>query len=410
MTHNVRTRVPFDSTSQLAEVVERVQSAPTLGPFDDRLVDFGAEFSRRLARRARGYSELQALAFWMRKAELVRMKRDFSRLAGLQTILMPRGTVVHFPPANVDTIFIYSWLISLLCGNRNIVRLSSRTTDQTEILIEIISDLAREQVYADVVAATAMVMYPHDSATTSELSASADLRVIWGGDTSVNSIRRAALAPNATDLTFPDKISLAAFDVETVQALDDEALAQLAGRFYNDAFWFDQLGCSSPRTLVWVGDPVTARLVERRFFDALYEVTLAKGLTVEIATAISKMTYGFSAAVTHPVTEVHSWGNQILLVQDAELAGLPDGFVGAGTFHTVTVGSLGSIAKIIGRRHQTLSHYGFTRTTLTTLVEVLAGSGLDRLVPVGDALTFNRYWDGNDLFQSFTRFVYVEES
>jgi hypothetical protein len=410
MSQNVRTRVPNDSTTQLDDVIQRVQSAPTFRPFDDRLVDFGAEFARRLAKRARGHSELQALAFWMRKAELMRMKQDFSRLGGPQSILMARGTVVHFPPANVDTIFIYSWLISLLCGNRNIVRLSSRATDQTEILIEIISDMARDPVYSDVVAATAMVMYPHDDLTTSELSACGDLRVIWGGDTSVKAIRRAPLAPHATDLTFPNKISLAAFEVEAFQGLDASALAQLAGRFYNDAFWFDQLGCSSPRTIVWVGDPDAARLVERRFFDALYEVTLAKGLTVEVSTAISKITYGFSAPVTHSVAAVSRWGNQILVVQDTELATLPDGFVGAGTFHTVTVSSLNSIANIIDRRHQTLSYFGFTRPRLTALVEALSGSGLDRFVPVGDALTFNRIWDGNDLFQSFTRFVYLQAS
>ncbi|MFC6804089.1 acyl-CoA reductase [Deinococcus caeni] len=39
---------------------------------------------------------------------------------------MPRGLVFHVPPANVDTIFIYSWLMSVLAGNRNVIRLSSR--------------------------------------------------------------------------------------------------------------------------------------------------------------------------------------------------------------------------------------------------------------------------------------------
>ena len=36
------------------------------------------------------------------------------------------------------------------------------------------------------------------------------------------------------------------------------------------------------------------------------------------------------------------------------------------------------------------------------------GPGLDRLVPFGQALTFNRYWDGYDLLQEFTRRVYLE--
>src|SRR5229473_1854189 len=38
----------------------------------------------------------------------------------------PRGLVFHVPPANVDTIFVYSWALSALAGNRNVVRISPR--------------------------------------------------------------------------------------------------------------------------------------------------------------------------------------------------------------------------------------------------------------------------------------------
>jgi len=30
------------------------------------------------------------------------------------------------------------------------------------------------------------------------------------------------------------------------------------------------------------------------------------------------------------------------------------------------------------------------------------------MVPFGQALTFNRYWDGHDLLQSFSRRVFIE--
>jgi len=404
----VQTRIPVHRVETVADVVARVSEAPAHAPFGERLIEFGAEFSRRLARKARGHSELQALAFWMRRAELVRMKSEFDGLAGDRTTLMPRGTVVHFPPANVDTIFIYSWLISLICGNRNIVRLSSRGTEQTELLISVILELAADPEFAEVVASTAMVTYPHNDAITEEISASADLRVIWGGDGSVRSIRRASLAPHATDLTFPDRVSLACLDAAAVDRLDAEQLDELASRFYNDAYWFDQLGCSSPRTIVWVGNAADAAAASARFFDALFAVTVRKGLKVEVGTAISKMTYGFSTPITHRVNSVHSRGNQILVVEDTELGQLPDGFVGAGTFHTARIDSLEELTRIVGRRYQTLSHFGFSRESLNALVAALAGRGVDRMVPIGDALTFNRFWDGYDLFLSFTRYVYVD--
>ena len=34
--------------------------------------------------------------------------------------------------------------------------------------------------------------------------------------------------------------------------------------------------------------------------------------------------------------------------------------------------------------------------------------GIDRIVPMGKALTFNRYWDGYDLLAEMIRHVYVE--
>ena len=33
---------------------------------------------------------------------------------------------------NVDTIFVYSWILSMLAGNQNIIRLSSKTKDVRE--------------------------------------------------------------------------------------------------------------------------------------------------------------------------------------------------------------------------------------------------------------------------------------
>lgn len=406
----VTVRVPRGSDRKLVDVIATVSESELFLPFDDVLVDFCAEFSRVLARRARGFSELQALAFWMRRAELMRMRKDFHELETERTVLMPRGLVVHIPPANVDTIFIYSWLLSLLCGNRNIVRLSNRATEQTDLMIDVINELAGDARFSGVVDSTAMIMYGHDDAITGELSESADLRVIWGGDGTVRNIRRSPLRPHATDLTFPDRVSFAALEVKAVEALSPDELGELVARFYNDAYWFDQMGCSSPRMIVWVGEPDSARRASEQFFQALYDVTLSKDLRVETSAALSKITYGFSAPITHDVGQVRSFGNQVLVIDNNDLEQMPGGFVGSGTFHSTVVRSLPDIIPMITRRYQTLSHYGFTTETLRDFARKLAGRGIDRFVPIGQALTFNRFWDGNDLYQALTRNVYIDNS
>jgi len=38
---------------------------------------------------------------------------------------------------------------------------------------------------------------------------------------------------------------------------------------------------------------------------------------------------------------------------------------------------------------------------------ILNGRALDRIVPIGQALQFGRFWDGNDLLQAFCRQVFI---
>ena len=63
---------------------------------------------------------------------------------------------------------------------------------------------------------------------------------------------------------------------------------------------------------------------------------------------------------------------------------------------------------MIKRKDQTLSHFGFDHEEVRALARALNGRGIDRIVPIGRALQFHRYWDGYDLLRSFTRTVYVE--
>src|SRR6185437_11844363 len=128
-----------DLNSTLAALTE---PAPPLAPFNDEVIALCADFSRRIFRdeQASRFPELHALAFWMRKAELVRLSEEFSRLKSSNAVLVPRGLVFHVPPANVDTIFIYSWLMSVLAGNRNVIRLSPRASEQTAIICRIFNE------------------------------------------------------------------------------------------------------------------------------------------------------------------------------------------------------------------------------------------------------------------------------
>src|SRR5215471_12058485 len=82
----------------------------SMRPFCSEALAFCSELSRALFadRDARRFPDIQALAFWIRKIHLAQLRDEFAALQTGGTVLVPRGLVFHIPPANVDTIFIYS--------------------------------------------------------------------------------------------------------------------------------------------------------------------------------------------------------------------------------------------------------------------------------------------------------------
>jgi hypothetical protein len=80
---------------------------------------------------------------------------------------------------------------------------------------------------------------------------------------------------------------------------------------------------------------------------------------------------------------------------------------GAGSFIEVQLASLDEIVPHVQKRDQTMAYFGFSTEQLHKLVNDLQGRGLDRLVPIGDALSFSAIWDGYDLVESFSRKVTI---
>ncbi|MEU4423070.1 acyl-CoA reductase [Actinoplanes sp. NPDC024001] len=399
----VRRLLPEAADADVADLLRELTATRAEAPFRAEAMDFCADFAQRLRREARGLPEAQALAFWLRGAGIRRLAGHFAELGGDGVVLVPRGTALHIPPANVDTIFMYSWLLSTLVGNRNVVRLSDRAGEQALLIVDVLRDLFRAGNHPSVQASTAVVQYGHDRQITDALSAACDLRVVWGGDATITEIRRSPLPPHATELTFPDRFSLAVFRAGSYLALDDARRDRLAQRFYNDAYAFDQLGCSSPRLVVWVGDQATAEYAGADLFDRLAEVTRERDYAVATSTAIAKLAYTRRAAIDWPVGRARSYGSRLTVLPLDRYADVRGEFCGGGVFFQFRVGSLGDLASRIDRRDQTLVQFGFEAAELTGLVRELNGRGIDRVVPVGEALTFHHIWDGHDLLQSFTR-------
>jgi len=383
--------------------LQALQATPDLPPFGALQIDFAAALSRTLTTSpaARQHPELMALGFWLRPAHLKKLI-DEQLSASADVLQMPRGLCLHIAPGNVDTIFVYSWMLSLLCGNRSVVRISSRESAQTQALLATLAELLQQPAWAAITRHVLFVRYGHDDDITRRLSAACDMRIIWGGDNAVTTLRACPLPPHATELCFPDKFSMSLLRAAPLRALAPPAVDALAKALSNDAYTFGQMACSSPRLVLWLGndaDTQAARAllwpaVEARVPQLHHGLGAAEAINKAVSADLLAMDTDVHIEAGHPLVR------RIWLDQPAVHADL---HCGGGLFHEARIDKLDGLLPLLSRRVQTVSSWGFSRAELLQWARAAGPRGIDRFVPVGQALDFAPVWDGMNLWRAFLR-------
>ena len=404
--------VPRVAAVDLGELLLRMRRAPRTQatPFHTARLELGDAVSRAIFGhpRSRSFPEMVALAFWLRRAATARLADRFAALEEAGTLRAPRGLAFHVPPTNVDTLFVYSLMTSLLVGNLNVVRLSrDRPTEQAGHLCDVLRGVLDEDRFAGLREELAVISYGHEPEPTAALSIAADVRLLWGGDDAVARVRSTPSGPATHDLTFGDRFSFAVLRATAVVAAGDEQRRELAERLYNDAYWFDQMGCASPRLLVWVGDAADADAARELLLGELTAVLTEKAYALDAGAAIAKLGFMYGALIDRPVTRVQRAGNELLVLGLETLDRFDRSHPGAGLFFDARVDGLADLVGFVERKDQTLVAYGFAREDLTAFARSLHGRGIDRIVPFGEALSFGSLWDGYDLLAELTRAVDV---
>lgn len=405
--------MPAEGSGELSSGLACLRSAAPRMPFDDLGMAFVAQLSKALLtdKSFRAHPELMAMAHWFRTANLPHLRDQLlnDKADASASVFLRRGLVFHIAPSNVDSVFIYSWLLSMLCGNANVARVSRRRTAQMQAFFGLVGRILSSPEFQGLARSNWVLSYDHDARITQDLSAACHLRVIWGGDATIALIRQVPLAPLAMELAFANRFSMAVLKAEAVLALSGESLQDLARRFYNDVFWFNQRACSSPKAVWWIGDTARAHAARERFWPALQEQIARQLPENSPSQVMNRVTNAFAIAHEHVGARLESEMGALpcrMLLPDL---GEFDRFVhdGQGMFLELIRTDLSDLMPSLTSRDQTLAHFGFSVDEWMRVLPSLPPHAADRVVPIGEALAFSSVWDGVNLLKAFTREVQV---
>ena len=296
-----------------ALMLQNMASVPARRPFDDEVIRFVNEVSRTLMgkKEARAYPDIVTLGFWMRKASVLNLKQRFERKDG--DLHLGRGVVFHIAPSNVPVNYAYSLVAGLLTGNANIVRMPSKDFLQVRIINQAIEEsLSKFQRVKNYIC---LVHYERNREINDFLSAMSDVRVIWGGDHTIEELRRSPLMPRAGEITFADRYSLAVIDSEAYLELDNKQ--KMAEDFYNDTYLMDQNACTSPHIVIWLG----SRKEEAKeiFWKNLHRIVREK-YSLQPIMGINKLTRSYLTAAVQPNVKIEdSIDNYLVRVKIPEI-------------------------------------------------------------------------------------------
>lgn len=382
---------------------------PVLGSVQQ---EFLQAISKRLLSepKYRSYRGLVAFGYWLRKIDF-EAYRDQYLNSEPNSVRKPRGNVLHFAPANVPLMGLYSWVPSLLMGNRNIIRFSMRSQQEVTAALDVLHEVLKTAAFQSIDATVKFVSYAHSDAITAMLSRWADTRMMWGGDKSIVQLRSYPIKPSATDIAFPNKVSLAVLNAERWSKLDVQQKDRIARQFAVDSLTYYQQACSSPTYILWT-DCVSLGQPQLDFWERVEQA--CSGLLEELTDRerIDRLIAVQSAACRLEQVQLTTPLNSKLARLSFSFEQLADSIalsehVGNGLFYETIAPSLETIFRSLPQSVQTVSYFGFSKEELGNAIAEGNGVGVDRVVPIGQALDFDLVWDGTDLLEALSKRVTI---
>lgn len=389
------------------EMLSGLLNIPAKPIFDERIMEFLHALSKKIFAdpRSREYVDVLSYAYWIRKSSLEAVRKKYSEKRDFKN-RMGRGVSFHIAPSNVPINFAVSFTSALLAGNICVVRISNREFPQVDIICNAIKALYQGE-YSDLKERLCIIRYPHNEEITKAISVRCDIRIIWGGNRTIQTIREAELLPRAIEMAFADRHSLALVNGDEYMAMlqkdGEKRRKEIAEKFYTDTYYTDQNACSSPRMLIWLGS--RTKEARQNFWEALSRCVHEKYMLRPIQ-AIDKMSLAYEFAAAYPNTKIERKDNYLMLIKPDRLdEKLMDYKGNSGSFFEYVAGDIEEILPLLGKSCQTISYLGVEKQLIVDLVKKHGVRGVDRIVPMGQTMELSFTWDGYDMIEAMSRII-----
>jgi hypothetical protein len=377
-----------------------------LKPFSKEVINFLDEFSRLINSRKNleNYPDIRALAFFCRKRNILNFKDKYYNPKRIRFGL---GLVFHVTPSNIPTNFMYSLIFGLISGNANIVKVPSRKFDEIKIICEEIEYLLKKKKHLIVKQMIKILRYDSsENQITNNISEIVDARLIWGGDKTIKEIRKIKTKARTIDVPFTDRYSISIINSDKLLQLPDYKFNILLKNFYNDTYEVDQNACSSPHIILWKGDK--KNYAKKKFWNNL-NLLVEKNYNPPVISSIDNYCRLSKELIGN--NNIHSFKifNKALYVIKLKKI-YPEIFVEKskwGFFYECNIGNLQNIHHLVKKKLQTITYFGFSKKFLEKFFSEYNFNGIDRIVPIGQALNINLVWDGYDLTTKLSREIEI---
>ena len=367
--------------------------------FSEDVILFLGELSDCIRKNAalNQFADLKAFAFWCRSSNLRRIKGEYESCR----TFVGRGIALHITPSNVAMNFAYSLVFGLLAGNVNIVRLPSRNFLQVDKFIEILNGLLGRNEYARIRTLICLIKFSRSDEISKHFSLLADVRLIWGGDETIQNFKKFPTKARCVDLNFPERYSVAIINPEEMINFSHSDMKNFVRRFYNDAYLMDQKGCSSPQAVIWAQKGFDEQ--KETFWNSLSDI-VDENYDLTLSVTADKLVQLTKTAVSAKADFQLMQSNfKVIRLKISALDGFDTIKCSFGMFAEASVDSLDKLTAHVTDRFQTVTFFGMSRSDI---IDALARSGfvgVDRVVPVGRAFDMGHIWDGFDTISILSR-------